>query len=204
MGFDKMKNLSLTERRKMETRKAIADAACDLFLRDGFDNVTVEAIAAESGVSLRTFYRYSPSKEDVLAPIINEGMIMFVDLIDDRPEEEDLATAILEAFREISPDDNEDGLRQTIGLMLEIPALRARWLDSMRQAEERLVPVIMRRTGNRPSELEARITASAAISTLRLALENTVATNSGRSLIAELETSLEYFRQGAGLNPAMA
>jgi len=199
-----MKNLSLTERRKMETRKAIADAACDLFLRDGFDNVTVEAIAAESGVSLRTFYRYSPSKEDVLAPIINEGMIMFVDLIDDRPEEEDLATAILEAFREISPDDNEDGLRQTIGLMLEIPALRARWLDSMRQAEERLVPVIMRRTGNRPSELEARITASAAISTLRLALENTVATNSGRSLIAELETSLEYFRQGAGLNPAMA
>lgn len=197
-----MKNLSLTERRKMETRKAIADAACDLFLRDGFENVTVESIAAESGVSLRTFYRYSPSKEDVLAPIINEGMIAFVDLIDERPEGEDLATAILEAFREISPDENEEGMRQTIGLMLEIPSLRARWLDGMRQAEERLVPVVMRRSTNDPTELEARITASAAIATLRIALESAVATESSRSLEDELESSLEYFKHGAGLNPA--
>ena len=197
-----MKNLSLTERRKMETRKAIADAACDLFIRDGFENVTVESIADESGVSLRTFYRYSPSKEDVLSPIINEGMIMYVDLIDARPEDEDLATAILEAFREIAPDGDDSGMRQTIGLMLEIPSLRARWLDGMRQAEERLVPVIMRRSDSKPTELEARITASAAISTLRIALESAVATDTARSLEAELESSLEYFKDGAGLNPA--
>jgi len=53
---------------KRRTRRAIAEAAMTLFARDGYEPTTVDAIAESAGVSRRTFFRYFPSKEDVVFP----------------------------------------------------------------------------------------------------------------------------------------
>ena len=45
-------------------RRRIARAALELFLRDGFDATSVDAVAAAAGVSRRTFFRYFESKEE--------------------------------------------------------------------------------------------------------------------------------------------
>ena len=91
---------ALTERRKAQTRREIAETALALFARDGYDNVSAEAIAAEAGVSLRTFYRYFSTKDDVLSPIITEATQELVAAIAARPARENLATAAQRAYEE--------------------------------------------------------------------------------------------------------
>ena len=52
--------------RAERTRAAIRDAANDLFLRDGVEATTVDAIVSAAGVSKGTFYLHFPRKEDLL------------------------------------------------------------------------------------------------------------------------------------------
>lgn len=53
--------------RKLElVRDTIYDTAIGLFARQGFNETTLEEIAAASGVSLRTVFRYFPIKNDLI------------------------------------------------------------------------------------------------------------------------------------------
>ena len=56
----------LRQRRKLETRAAIAEAAMTLFAADGFDRVTITQIAEAAGVSKMTVTNYFPRKEDLV------------------------------------------------------------------------------------------------------------------------------------------
>ncbi|WP_426592869.1 TetR/AcrR family transcriptional regulator [Cellulomonas sp. McL0617] len=73
----------LRERKRVETRHRIADAALDLALEHGLDGATVEAISAAAGVSPRTFFNYFESKDDALlnAPDAHEIDAMVADVV---------------------------------------------------------------------------------------------------------------------------
>lgn len=51
------------ERKKAQTRQALADAAVRLFTERGFDNVGVREVAEAADVSLSTLFKHFPSKE---------------------------------------------------------------------------------------------------------------------------------------------
>jgi hypothetical protein len=53
------------QRKKAETRQAIAEAAMRLFLENSFDKVTVAQIAEAADVSVNTVFNYFPTKEDL-------------------------------------------------------------------------------------------------------------------------------------------
>ena len=55
--------LSRRERRKREVRERIAEAAMRRFVLQGFDETTVDEIAADAGVAQKTFFNYFPTKQ---------------------------------------------------------------------------------------------------------------------------------------------
>lgn len=56
----------LRERKRRETRQRIAEVGQRLFLANGYQGTTLDAIAAEAGISRRTFFSYFKSKDDII------------------------------------------------------------------------------------------------------------------------------------------
>lgn len=96
---------SLRERKKLDTRRMLSDAAFDLAVEHGFDNVTREQIAARAGVSLRTFSNYFSGKYDALVYRQVERLQRGHEVFRHRPVDEPLWDAITEAI--ISPFDED-------------------------------------------------------------------------------------------------
>ena len=61
----------LRERKKRATRAALAEAAVRLAAEHGADQVTVEAISAAAGVSVRTFFNYFDSRDDAFVVVVD-------------------------------------------------------------------------------------------------------------------------------------
>jgi AcrR family transcriptional regulator len=163
---------SLTERRRAATRLEIAETAAALFAERGADATTVEDIAAHAGISTRTFWRYFPTKELALAPLLSHQVDDVLRHVRRRPAGEDIVTALTEALREtlLTPPEAAR-LAALIRLVQGSAGLRAVWLDIHRSAEDRLIPVLAQRSGAPAGSLEVRLAAALANTALRVALE---------------------------------
>ncbi|HZA12420.1 TetR/AcrR family transcriptional regulator [Mycobacterium sp.] len=92
--------LGLRERKKLDTRRALSDAAVELAFERGLENVTRDAIAARAGVSLRTFNNYFTGKYEAIAYRQLERLRRSLVSLRNKPADEPLWTAITEAILE--------------------------------------------------------------------------------------------------------
>jgi AcrR family transcriptional regulator len=158
----------LRERKKARTRATIQREALRLFQRDGYAATSVEAIAAAAEVSPSTFFRYFPTKEDVvLSDFMDETTInRFVEAPAELSPLEALLYAVRTGIAALPEEDFElEHLRNR--LIREVPELRRGMLAEMMRPMELLAEGIGRRLG-RAVDDDVRMYAGAAIGALAL------------------------------------
>jgi AcrR family transcriptional regulator len=146
-GGPEAARLGLRERKKAKTRAAIREHALRLIQEQGYDATTVEQIAEAAEVSPSTFFRYYPTKEDV---VLQDDMdLLWIDAFRAQPAELSPITAMRaalhQAFANMS-DADMAVLRQTMDLAA-IPAIRARMLDELARTTQVLAGAIAERSG---------------------------------------------------------
>lgn len=118
--------LPLRERKRLRTRRALADAALRLFTEKGFAATTVEEVVDAAEVSRSTFFRAFPTKEAVAVEAETELWTGYLDALTDC----DLTGPVLTALRDILtdavtalPDDWDARYVATRKLVLTAPSL---------------------------------------------------------------------------------
>ncbi|MFJ3644232.1 TetR/AcrR family transcriptional regulator [Streptomyces sp. NPDC090108] len=89
----------LRARKRERTRDAIGDAAVSLFLERGFDNVSVNEIAAAAEISKPTLFRYFPTKEDLVLHRFADHQGEAARVVRDRGSDVGPVTALHRHFR---------------------------------------------------------------------------------------------------------
>src|ERR1700685_1165132 len=98
---------TLRERKRDRTRRALVDAAIDLFERNGYDGTTVADIAEAAEIGTRTFFSYFASKEELLFPESDTRVAAAVTAIANPQPGDRPADVLLRALRDVGPADGE-------------------------------------------------------------------------------------------------
>lgn len=150
MAIDEHEGLTLRERKRLAAREALSSAAIRLAMEKGLEHVRVEDIAAEVGVSPRTFNNYFSSKEEAICAITVRRNGRIADLLINRPADEPIWTAVTNAVSEHYGDLTGEAPREFIAkfrLLLVSDALRGEFLKAHGEVERKLSLAVAQRTG---------------------------------------------------------
>ena len=171
MGATESTGEGLRERKKRQTREAIAAAAMELFLARGFDAVTIADIARAADVSRKTIFNYFPAKEDLVFHEGRERRAALIAAIRDRPPGEPLIApfrSFTMAYLDGVEHGSVDALVAVPRLVAASPALRNRLSVGWEKESAELAPVIAEEAGEGVGELVPMVVARTLAWTHRL------------------------------------
>jgi AcrR family transcriptional regulator len=156
--------VGLRERKKARTRAEIQGHALRLFHQQGYDATTVQQIIEEAEVSESTFFRYFPTKADV---VLFDGMdALIVEAFRHQSHElgeiHALRVALATVFGQLSAQEAADQ-RERMDLIFSVRELRSTLLEQLVSTMELLRQVLAERTGRQPDDLPLRTVAGAAM-----------------------------------------
>jgi len=161
--------------RKLATRRALGVAAVRLAVQRGLDNVHVDDIAAEAGVSARTFNNYFASKyEAICALAMDRGRQTGVALAARpaaEPIMEAIANAVLEPYAAAEQPPDRDWIDGLL-LVFRSPALQGEYLRTQYATQQALAQAIAERTGADPeADMFPAILAGAVAAATQVAID---------------------------------
>jgi AcrR family transcriptional regulator len=193
----------LRERKKQQTRAALSWAALRLAVERGLAGVTVEDIAADVGVSPRTFNNYFASKYEAIVWRHVDRSARLADQLRTRPETEPLWTALATAatalFESADPDDSMPAAEWTAGvrLLVEQPELRGEFVKAATTAERELASAVAARTGmDADRDMYPRLVAAAVGAAIQVASEQWMRADPPVALAPILDDALRQFAAG--------
>jgi AcrR family transcriptional regulator len=162
--------VGLRERKKARTRAAIREHALRLFREQGYHATTVEQIAEAAEVSPSTFFRYFPTKEDVV--LQDDFDVLGTETFEAQPAGLSpiaaFRAAAAEIFGTLTPEELAR-FRETTELTLTVPEIRARALDEFARTIDEIAAAVARRTGRAPGDFAVRNLAGALIGVIMAA-----------------------------------
>ncbi|WP_367326057.1 TetR family transcriptional regulator [Streptomyces sp. HUAS ZL42] len=182
-------------------RDALIAAAFQLFLERGYEQTTVDDIVALAGVGRRSFFRYFPSKEDVVFPDHERclaDMTAFLAASDDEHEPVqrvcDAARLVLRMYAE-----NPAFSVQRYRLTKKVPGLRAYELSVVWRYERALAEYLRGRfAGRRDGNLRADVIAAAVVAAHNNALRSWLRSDGEADASATVDHAMGYVQNAFG------
>ena len=147
----------LRERKKAKTRAAIQRHALRLFREQGYEATTVEQIAEAAEVSPSTFFRYFPTKEDVV--LYDAFDPVLIASFEAQPAEltplQAMRNAMHTVYAAMSPEDLAEQWERAM-LVFSVPDVRQQALDDALATAHLFAEIVARRVGRRPDDLAVR------------------------------------------------
>ena len=202
----------LRERKKLETRRRIAEAAAELFAEHGYANVAISRIAVAADVSEGTVFNYFPTKED----LIFDGMEAYEDTLLEVVRSRAPGTSVVDAFREhvLQPRGalvaNDPDMIEQIATIARVIAdsrqLRAREHEVIDRATNELAEIIAKERKARPEDIEPWAIANALMGVNRAttravhhgAMKGRTGAQIARTALAQARRTFDTLENGLG------
>jgi AcrR family transcriptional regulator len=196
--------LGLRETKKASTREAIAGAAMGLFVKRGFDHVTVAEIARAANVSEKTVFNYFPTKEDIFFDEVPDRLEALTEAVRNRRPGQSLVETMHELHAAQTSRLASPGFVHFARTIEESPALQAKEIEVMAQFTDHLATTIREEFSVHPAD--AQIAANLLMSVhwqfFRDARGHALAGRSGppaaRRLRGDLERAYRLLEHGLG------
>lgn len=164
---------SLREISRDAVRTRITEIALGLFAEHGFDQVTVDQIAAAAGISGRTFHRYFPAKEDVVIGEPGHGGELVRAALADRPHDEPVWESLRASFDAVvslsTRSFGEARGKLALHVLGSTASLRARNVEKHLLWARMLTPLVQERLGD-DDALRAEVLVQAALACFDVAV----------------------------------
>ncbi|MEV7869965.1 TetR family transcriptional regulator [Streptomyces sp. NPDC088124] len=186
---------------KPSMRGALVEAAFELFSERGFEQTTVDDIVKLAGVGRRSFFRYFPSKEDVVFPDHEGCLAEMTDFLRHGSGEEEPVARVCDAARLVMRmyAANPSFSVQRYRLTRSVPGLRNHELSVVWRYERALADYLRRRfTGWSGGTLRADVIAAAVVAAHNNALRSWLRSGGQGDVTARVDHALEYVRSTWG------
>lgn len=188
--------VGLRERKKARRKAAIQKHALQLFREQGYEATTVEQIAEAADVSPSTFFRYYPTKEDVvLEDPLDPDLIK---AIQNQPAELNPIQAIRASIREVYSNLPAEEIAietERQELILSTPELRGRMLDEFASTVPEIATLVAERVGRDPTDFTMLTFAGALLGTVFAAWFSS-ADNPKVDLLTLMDNALSQLESG--------
>ena len=164
MSLSDPSSVSLRERKKAKTRRLIREHGMRLFREQGYAKTTVDQIAEAAEVSPSTFFRYFPTKEDIV--LADDTDPLMVAAFRAQPARYSPLEALRRAMQQVVSEMPEEDWASEIErqeLAMAIPELRAKLFDEYTRTIEMITEPLAERVGREPTDPKVRNFAGAVI-----------------------------------------
>ena len=182
-------------RPRTTSRDEVQRVALALFAERGFEETTLDDVAAAVGVSRRTLFRYYPSKNDIVWGEFSEQLAGLRSRLAAAATDEPLMEVLRRAVVAFNDYGDQEELRIRMGLITSVPALQGHSMLRYRDWCDVIAEFVAARLGARLDDHLPQVIANAALGTAMATYRHWI-THPDVDLLAELDDAFRLLSAG--------